>query len=194
MDASPTPTAEQVIATLRDHAAELRQAGVRHVSLFGSLARGEASPASDIDLVVELDPAARIGIIRLTGIERRLAGIFGRAVDLLPEPIEQPRNRAYPIVCRRHGSRRARARRPHPRRGRAMPGTDLRGGFSFGEEAARLMPSQPWGDIRGMGNRLRHAYDRLSLPVIWHAIQDELPTLEADVRLALIAAQLNRQG
>jgi UTP:GlnB (protein PII) uridylyltransferase len=102
MDASPTPTAEQVIATLRDHAAELRQAGVRHVSLFGSLARGEASPASDIDLVVELD--------------------------------------------------------------------------------------------RGMGNRLRHAYDRLSLPVIWHAIQDELPTLEADVRLALIAAQLNRQG
>jgi hypothetical protein len=84
--------------------------------------------------------------------------------------------------------------RPHPRRGRAMPGTDLRGGFSFGEEAARLMPSQPWGDIRGMGNRLRHAYDRLSLPVIWHAIQDELPTLEADVRLALIAAQLNRQG
>ena len=60
--------------------------------------------------------------------------------------------------------------------------------FRLGDEAVRLMPSQPWGDIRGMGNRLRHAYDRLSLPVIWHAIQDELPALEADVRLALIAA------
>jgi uncharacterized protein with HEPN domain len=26
-----------------------------------------------------------------------------------------------------------------------------------------LVPGQPWNDIRGMGNRLRHAYDRLSL-------------------------------
>ncbi len=35
--------------------------------------------------------------------------------------------------------------------------------FRLGDEAARLMPSQPWGDIRGMGDRLRHACDRLSL-------------------------------
>ena len=94
MDASTAPTAEQVIATLRDHVAELRQAGIRHVGLFGSLARGEASPASDIDLVVELDPAARIGMIRLAGIERLLAEILGGPVDVLPEPIEQPRIRA----------------------------------------------------------------------------------------------------
>ena len=33
----------------------------------------------------------------------------------------------------------------------------------LGEYAAELMPNQPWGDIRGMGNRLRHAYDRMSL-------------------------------
>ena len=33
----------------------------------------------------------------------------------------------------------------------------------LGEHAAELMPDQPWGDIRGMGNRLRHAYDRISL-------------------------------
>ena len=89
MDTSTTPTAKQVIATLREHAAELREAGIRHDGLFGSLARGEANPASDIDLVVELDPAARIGMIRLAGIERRLAEILGCPVDLLPEPIEQ---------------------------------------------------------------------------------------------------------
>jgi predicted nucleotidyltransferase len=94
MGVSSALTAEQVIATLREHAAELRQAGIRHVGLFGSLARGEAGPASDVDLVVELDPAARIGLIRLAGLERRLAEILGRAVDLLPEPIEQPRIRA----------------------------------------------------------------------------------------------------
>jgi hypothetical protein len=94
MAGSALLTAEQVIATLRAHAAELRQAGVRHVGLFGSLARGEASTDSDIDLVVELDPAARIGLIRLTALERHLATLLGRAVDLLPEPIEQPRIRA----------------------------------------------------------------------------------------------------
>jgi len=52
MDTSTAPTAEQVIATIRDHAAELRQAGIRHLGLFGSLARGEASPASDVDLAL----------------------------------------------------------------------------------------------------------------------------------------------
>jgi len=57
--------------------------------------------------------------------------------------------------------------------------------FRLGEQAALLMPRQPWGDIRGMGNRLRHGYDRLTLSVIWHAVQDELPSLEADVRHAL---------
>jgi uncharacterized protein with HEPN domain len=41
------------------------------------------------------------------------------------------------------------------------------------------MPNQPWSDIRGMGNRLRHAYDRLDLG-------DLLPLLAADARHALV--------
>jgi uncharacterized protein with HEPN domain len=57
--------------------------------------------------------------------------------------------------------------------------------FRLGDQAALLMPGQPWGDIRGMGNRLRHGYDRVSVPIIWHAIQDELPALEVEVRQAL---------
>jgi uncharacterized protein with HEPN domain len=47
------------------------------------------------------------------------------------------------------------------------------------------MPGQPWNDIRGMGNRLRHAYDRVSPPIIWHAVQDESPALRDDIRRAL---------
>lgn len=61
--------------------------------------------------------------------------------------------------------------------------------FRMGDQAAALMPNQPWGDIRGMGNRLRHGYDRLNLPVVWAAIQDELPSLEADIRKALARLQ-----
>jgi len=90
----PTDLAERVIATLRAHEAELRQAGIRRLSLFGSAARGEATPDSDVDLAAELDPAARIGLFGLGALERRLAALVGRPVDLLPEPVEKPRLRA----------------------------------------------------------------------------------------------------
>ena len=53
--------------------------------------------------------------------------------------------------------------------------------FRLGEKAAELAPSQPWGDIRGMGNRLRHAYDRIDLDVLWNTVRDRLPSLKADV-------------
>lgn len=55
----------------------------------------------------------------------------------------------------------------------------------LGADASKLMPGQPWGDIRGMGNRLRHAYDRISLDVLWNTVRDRLPALEADTRQAL---------
>ena len=36
----------------------------------------------------------------------------------------------------------------------------------LGDAAASLMPEQPWQDIRGMGNRLRHAYDHVDLSIV----------------------------
>jgi predicted nucleotidyltransferase len=58
-------TAEPVIATLRAHEAELRQAGLRSLSLFGSVARGETEPDSHIDLAAEFEPPARMDLLRL---------------------------------------------------------------------------------------------------------------------------------
>ena len=89
-----TAVAEQVIATLRAHESELRQAGIRRLSLFGSVARGDAKSDSDVDLAAELDPEAHIGLFALGALERRLAELLGRKVDLLPEPVEKPRLRA----------------------------------------------------------------------------------------------------
>ena len=86
--------AEQVIATLRAHETELRQAGIRRLSLFGSVARGDAEANSDVDLAAELDPEASIGLFALGALERRLAELVGRKVDLLPEPVEKQRLRA----------------------------------------------------------------------------------------------------
>lgn len=89
-----TATAARVIATLRAHEAELRAAGIRRLSLFGSVARGDDEPESDVDLAAELDPEAGIGLFQLVRLERRLGAILGRPVDLLPEPVEKPRLRA----------------------------------------------------------------------------------------------------
>ncbi len=58
--------------------------------------------------------------------------------------------------------------------------------YRLGEHAARLMPDQPWRDIRGMGNRLRHAYDRINPEVVWNAAHDDLPGLAMDARRALV--------
>ena len=58
------------------------------------MARGDAEAGSNVDLVAELDPTARIGMFTLAGLEQRLAQIVSRPVDLPPEPVEKPRLRA----------------------------------------------------------------------------------------------------
>jgi uncharacterized protein with HEPN domain len=55
----------------------------------------------------------------------------------------------------------------------------------LGGHAEELMPSQPRGDIRGMGNRLRHAYDRIDVSIIWKTAQARLPELAAEAKRAL---------
>ena len=91
---SATEKAERVIDTLRAHEPELRAAGIRRLSLFGSVARGDAEAESDIDLAAELDPAAKIGLFALVGLERLLSELLGRRVDLLAEPVEKQRLQA----------------------------------------------------------------------------------------------------
>jgi uncharacterized protein with HEPN domain len=55
----------------------------------------------------------------------------------------------------------------------------------LGDHANTLMPDQPWGDISGMGNRLRHEYDRVNPEIIWNAVCGDIPGLVADARKAL---------
>lgn len=94
MSTTTDDLAERVLATLRAHEADLRGDGILRLSLFGSVARGEAGPESDIDLAVEFDPAAHIGLFALVALEGRLSALLGRPVDLLPEPVEKARLRA----------------------------------------------------------------------------------------------------
>ena len=67
---------EEISATLRAHQGELRWHGVRHAALFGSLARGESKRTSDVDILIELDPQAPVGLFEYVGIFQYLTDLF----------------------------------------------------------------------------------------------------------------------
>jgi uncharacterized protein with HEPN domain len=52
-------------------------------------------------------------------------------------------------------------------------------------DAERLCPDLPWRDIRGIGNQLRHAYERIDLTTIWNTVIDDLPAVKAAVKAAV---------
>jgi predicted nucleotidyltransferase len=70
-----------------------RRHQVRELSVFGSVARGDARPDSDIDVLVEFEPAARIGFIALSRLTRELAELFRRPVDVVTKRGLNPRIR-----------------------------------------------------------------------------------------------------
>ena len=90
--------AETILELLRQHRAELEAQGIAHASLFGSVARGDATAHSDIDILLDFKPERRrFGFAHFGQIEdirTRLAELFGRDVDIAVLPIEKPRLRA----------------------------------------------------------------------------------------------------
>ena len=81
---------------LRDHRRELldaaRRRGIGRVRVFGSLARGEALPASDVDLLVDLSPGRTL--LDLAGFRREAQEILGMPVDVATPDILKERIRA----------------------------------------------------------------------------------------------------
>jgi predicted nucleotidyltransferase len=84
---------DAVIAALRAHEPELKAAGVVRLSLFGSTARDEARPDSDIDLLAAFDEARPLSLLDVIRIENQLADLLGQPVDLIEEGTLRPRAR-----------------------------------------------------------------------------------------------------
>jgi uncharacterized protein len=55
---------------------------IRRFSFFGSVLREDFRPDSDIDVLVEFDPEARVGFLAMADMEMELSGMLGRTVDL----------------------------------------------------------------------------------------------------------------
>src|SRR5215469_18294084 len=80
-----------IIARLRDHAGELKAAGIEHLSLHGSYARGAAiSEASDVDVIADFDRAKKLSLIGRVHLENRLTDILGIKADLADRAMLRP--------------------------------------------------------------------------------------------------------
>ena len=73
---------QAIIAKLQENAAALRAQGVAHTALFGSRARGDNRPDSDIDILIEIAPDAPVGLWEYVANTQYLCDLFSSRVDV----------------------------------------------------------------------------------------------------------------
>ena len=81
---------DEVLATLRQHAPELQAEGILHLALFGSTARNEAGPNSDVDLMAEYDTQKRLSLLGVCRLENEITDLLGTKVDLCSRQTLRP--------------------------------------------------------------------------------------------------------
>ena len=76
-------TRDEALRILAAHRDEFVAMGVRDLAIFGSVARDEAGDGSDIDVLVDYEPGARLSYFRVFDLQERLEEILGAKVDLV---------------------------------------------------------------------------------------------------------------
>jgi predicted nucleotidyltransferase len=74
---------DDILRTLKTHESELRQMGVAHIALFGSCARQEERPESDIDILIDLNDEAHLDLFAYAGLKNHITSFFDRSVDVV---------------------------------------------------------------------------------------------------------------
>lgn len=81
---------DDVIAKLKLAEPDLRARGIRSAAVFGSVARGDNRPDSDIDIMIEVDPEAHMTIFDYVGLKEFIAGLFKDHVDVVSRDSLKP--------------------------------------------------------------------------------------------------------
>lgn len=89
----PQTLLDQVLDTLRAHQPVALEIGVEFVGIVGSVARGEAGPESDVDVV--FDVVGQLDYWGLGGLSMTLQDLLGRRVDLVDREMMIPERWAW---------------------------------------------------------------------------------------------------
>ena len=161
----------------------LEARGIAHAGLFGSVARGEANAASDIDVVVTPAPKKRLDLIDLGSVQTLLDESFaGLDVDVVVEPVRQPdlrraiqRDRsAMFFFVEREFLREAKTRSAIEHQFLVLSEAAIRLEKLEPGTRGRLAPGIDWPGVRGIGNFIRHKYDDLDTTIIVDVIRNRL--------------------
>lgn len=80
---------DEALTILRRLRAPLEARGIAHAAIFGSVARGDETDRSDVDVVVTPANGARLDLIDLGGVQTLLDEQFGTDVDVVVEPVRK---------------------------------------------------------------------------------------------------------
>lgn len=198
----------EALAILAAHQQELKEYGVKSLALFGSVARDEARPDSDVDLLVEFSQP--VDLFEFVRLQQYLEAMLGRPVDLGTSDSLKPqlRERVFKEIVLAMPPRDWKLRVEDMLQAIA----EIQGftdGMTFedfqtdtktvravmcnisilGEAASALPPELmsrypdiPWTQIRGIRNVVVHEYFQVKLDILWRTIQERFPPLMQQLR------------
>jgi hypothetical protein len=178
-----------------------RQWGARDVRVFGSVARGDAGPSSDVDFLVEFEPGR--SLLDHGGLLMDLQDLLGCEVDVVSERGMRPRFRdrvlkeAVPLRDLIGNAFWTSSRRSRPSSATSL-GTSRsstrtswygsgacatsRSSAKLSQEVRDQAPNLPWKQIVGMRNTLIHAYFDVDWNEVWAAISRDIQPLSSPFR------------
>ncbi|MFE7721176.1 HepT-like ribonuclease domain-containing protein [Nocardia rhizosphaerihabitans] len=191
---------------------------VANVWLFGSVARGDDRPDSDLDLLIELAPGA--SLLDILGLDDDLAAVLGCPVDVVTPPKSirtisfvvvssatefrwnsprDPANRPALAVHRRHierdcrvGGQRGAAYDGDIAVARACQYSVIRLAADLermGEEWLSEHPEIPWRLIKGMRNRIAHSYWLVDDSIVWTVVEVHAADLHRQLAQEIASAR-----
>lgn len=208
----------EALAILAAHQEQLKRFGVKSLALFGSVARNEAKPDSDVDLLVDFfQPVDLLEFVRL---QQYLEEMLGKPVDLGTLDCLKPqlREQVFKDIVLAMPARDWKIRVEDILQAIAeiqsftdgMTFEDFQAdtktvravmcNISIMGEAASSVPLEiqsrfseiPWAEMRGIRNVIIHEYFQVNLNILWRTIQQSFSPLV--LQLSELLAQLDEEG